>query len=594
MYTIPCRDSGHIVYSYSRSFTTKYYDTGNYGRNYLVFHVSRDPFRLQQSAGSTRALRRVQTNLFLRMNGDPMSKKNDSHHGKRGYDLNQGCSHRLAGFDTANPKSNAAPFMKGAKYRQRIPSSLSIPLKPILVVGDHSGNRRQWVQMIKEAHYHAHDCSCANFISLSKTHATDFSLLIIDTDNLSSAMYDHTALFHDAFLNTPVIFIGPRHMEMFRKDYYEDYPEYLIGCILHYDQHLLLTLIYSGLLVYKTIQEKTAFGYSFGFPTVPMDFGNDSEAVRRLNERIGELAVRETPIFIEAEPGSHPDIVAMRIHNYSSRESAPFGMVPVHFGFRELYEPRLFGIEPNTHEMMPEGIVGQIELMSNGTLLIDNFHCMYRPTQDRLLSYLETKMIFRINARKAQMCDTRIFVSSINSPEELAEEGSFSTELLDLFKNNTIRIPPLREHPEVIPAWIDVFSQWIAEPAADKEPPRFTSAAVEKMMRYPWPGNTDEFLQLMRGFVYSCHDGPVDANDIVFNKNGQIDGKCRLYPCVGLTLKDMEKSFILETLKFHQGNKSATARTLGITDKTLYNKLQEYGKCSSVSNESSRNGPGNG
>ncbi len=514
-----------------------------------------------------------------------MGKHDNVNRGNGRSDLNQACAYRPPGSDKENPRATAVLSAMSSGVSRRIPSSLSIPIKPILIVSDHQDRRRQWSQAIGVARYPTHDCSCDSFISLSKTNATDFSLLILDSDHFSPAMAEHASHFHNAFPHTPVIFIGTGHLESTGVDAQDLYPEYMIGCLPDFDHPLLLGLIYSGLQIYKTVQEKIAFGHSFGFPSVPIYLGEDSEAMRRLNERIVELASRESPVFIEAEPGCRTDIVAMQLHNLSARKSAPFGIVHVHFGFCELYESRLFGIEPQTQELMPEGQAGQIELMNRGTILIDHFHCIYRPTQDRLLSYLKTKTIFRINATEPRMCDTRVFVSSVNAIQELAKEGSFSTELLDVFSDNTIRIAPLREHPEVIPAWIDVFSQWIAEPSGDKEPPRFTTAAVKKMMKHHWPGNTDEFLQLMRRLVYSCENGVVDADDIEFGVGGSTGNPCSLYPCVGLTLDEMEKRFIQETLKHLHGNKAATARMLGITEKTLYNKLHEYEKHDSAPGE---------
>ncbi len=488
--------------------------------------------------------------------------------------LDRTCSHRLPGFDKENPRAAIKLPVTVSLEDHRISSSLSIPVKPILVVGDHLENRRQWSKFIEEARHTTHDCSCDSLIAISKTNASGFSLLILDMDNLSPELTEHTPHFRQVFHNIPVIFIGTKYLN--QKEYRIDYPEYLIGCLPNFSPSVLLPLIDTGLRIYKTVQEKTAFSNSFGFLNVPMKLGERTDAIRHLNKRAVELASQDGPVLIEAEPGCRADIVALLIHNGSVRKSAPFGMVDVHFGFRELYETRLFGIEAGTYELYPDGMVGQIELMNRGSILIDNIHCMFRPTQDRLLSYLKTRTIFRINSFDPRICDTRVFVASVDNLERLVEENSFSKELLEMFADSTIRIPPLREHRDAIHEWIDVFSQWIAEPSADMEPPRFTAAAVEKMMQYAWPGNTDEFIQVMRRLVYSCKTGIVNAEDVVFNTEKAVHAKGGAIPFVGITLEEMEKRFIQETLKAQQGNKAATARMLGITEKTLYNKLRKY------------------
>ncbi len=479
-------------------------------------------------------------------------------------------TYRLPGFDRDNPRAMVGLSEEAIQKSKRVPCSLSIPFKPILIVSDEISFRKLWKQTINDSQYQTYDCSCEHFITLSQKNASEFSMVIVDTDHLSSAWDNRTRFFHDTYAQTPVIFVGRGHTEAIPL---EDYPEYLIGCLFEFDETMLLTLVHSGLQVYRTIREKIAFSHSFGMPVVPIHFGLAALPIRRFQGNIESIAPRDVPVFIEAEPGIRADIAALQIHALSSRKLAPFGFVHLNFGFRELYEPRLFGIEPLTHPYMPEGQIGLIELMNRGTVLIESFQCMHKPTQERLLSYLKTGMLYRINAFESRMCDTRIIVTSTLSLEELAADGSFSKELLEIFSKNRMRIPTMREFPEVLPEWITFFSAWISETDERPKPPQFTEAAVKKMMDYSWPGNTEEFIQVIRRLVHTNTD-VVDAAHVVFNE--RRNGGTSLASFVGLTQEEMIKRFILETLRSQRGNRAATARMLDISEKTLYNKLREY------------------
>ncbi len=478
---------------------------------------------------------------------------------------------KFPGFDRDNPRAMVGLPGEVMQNPKRVPCSLSIPFKPILIVSDAISFRKQWTQAINEAQYQTYDCSCGHFITLSQRSAGEFSLVIVDTDNLAPAMGNHTRFFHDTYSQTPVIFVGSGHVKLIPL---EDYPEYLIGCLFEFDKSTLLPLVHSGLQVYRTIQEKIAFSYSFGMPVIPIHFGLGALSIRRFQGNLETIAPQDVPVFIEAEPGIRADIAALQIHGLSNRRLAPFGGVRLNFGYRELYEPQLFGIEPQTHIHIPEGQIGLIELMSRGTVLIESFQCMLKPTQERLLSYLKTGVLYRVNAFESRMCDTRIIVTSTSSLEELGLEGSFSPELLEILSKNRLRIPSLREFPEILSEWITFFTAWISETVERPKPPEFTPEAVKKLTDHSWPGNTEEFFQVLRRLVHSREE-VIDAEHIVFNDKS-LHGSASLASFVGLTQEEMSKRFILETLRSQRGNRAATARMLDISEKTLYNKLRDY------------------
>ncbi len=492
-------------------------------------------------------------------------------------DLDQICELRVSRFDRDNPgqSSNVFPLPPQTTAHQSV--SLSVPLKPILIVSDHFENRTSWMKAVGDELYQVQCCTSESFIILAQAKQTEFSLIILDTDHISELLYQLGGFLRSAFEFTPLIIIGSGHVSRMKRD---EYHEYLVGILKEFDPVFLLPLVSSGLKYYRTIQERNELNISMGFPVckVNINFSGIPGASQRLDDDIRFAASQDGPVFIDAWPGANTDIVAANIHAGSSRSREPFDVFIFGNVLMNFRGPALFGLEKGTNALFPNGWVGKLELFNHGTVLIDEIANLRIPTQERLLSCLKTKSLYRINASRPIPNNTRILAAgSLSELKKWIDVGAFSKELFETLSQVTVRVPELKEYSDSLPPWIAVLSEWLCE-SIDRTPPRFTESAIDKMVNHSWPGNTRELHHLLRYLIFSNTSGIIDADDIDFRFMESPSLKPSLSPFMGLSYDEVERQFILETLAWQRGNRSATAKILGISEKTLYNKMKEYEK----------------
>ncbi len=493
------------------------------------------------------------------------------------HDLNQICELRVSRFDRDNPGQSSNVFLLPPQTTAHKSVALSVPLKPILIVSDHSENRTNWMKAVGDELYQVQCCTSESFIILAQAKQTEFSLIILDTDYISEAVYRLGGFLRSAFEFTPLIIIGSGHVSRVKRN---EYHEYLVGILKEFDPVFLLPLVSSGLKYYRTIQERNGLNISMGFPVckVNINFSGTPGASQRLENAIRSAASQDGPVFLDAWPGTSTDIVAANIHAASSRSREPFDVFMFGSVLMNFRGPALFGLEKGTNSLFPDGWVGKLELFNHGTVLIDEIGDLQIPTQERLLSCLKTKSLYRINATRPIPNNTRIIAAgSSRELKKWIDLGAFSKELFETLTQVTVRVPELKEYAEDLPPWITVLSEWLCE-SIDLRPPRFTEAAFDKMMNYSWPGNARELHHLLRHLVFSNTSGTIDADDIDFRFMESPSSKPSLSPFMGLSYDEIERRFIEETLAWQRGNRSATAKVLGISEKTLYNKMKEYEK----------------
>ncbi len=487
-------------------------------------------------------------------------------------DIDEICPYRISQHNPVRSASNS-PLYEGERSI-RSPINLSIPLRPILVVSDSSDHRAEWTGFIAEEHYQTLDCTYGNFLAFPRDYPIDLSFVVCDLDHCTIELQVLFRFLKEIYPQLPVILMGTQRDISIPK---EEYPDYLIGSLSRFEPALFAPLINSGLTIHKTIKEKLALGYSAGIPFVPINMIGDSPAFVRLNEEIRVAAQADGAVLLTGERGTRKDIVAVQIHWQSQRRANPFDVIQTNIVIREIQEPYLFGQEPNVHPLSPEGYVGRLELMDHGSILLNEIEYMGKTTQEMLLSYFKTKTLHRLKSSKPRICDTRVFASGSPILSEMVDNGGFSQELYNYLCATTVRVPALREFIEGIPGMVQATIRWLAESVGAKEPPVFSDSAIEKMMLYSWPGNTVEFEQVMHRAVFCNKSGRIGPEDLVFDFEPANDQQSLLH-WIGKPLDEIEKRFILETLWLNQGNRSLTAKTLGISEKTLYNKLREYEK----------------
>lgn len=299
------------------------------------------------------------------------------------------------------------------------------------------------------------------------------------------------------------------------------------------------------------------------------------EAVQKLAEQIEKVAQTEASVLVVGESGTGKELVARAIHTRSPRADQPF--VPVNCGAipASLIEAELFGHEKGSFTGAVAQNIGYFEHASGGTLFLDEVTEMPLDMQVQLLRVLETGTFHRVGGLEPVRVNVRIVAATNRDPYMAVAEGRFREDLLYRLAVVPLRVPPLRERPGDVPylaqRFLDGFN------TAEGCEKSFSKKALEALAAYDWPGNVRELKNTIhRAFIMadSVIEIPAPALSKRTPKTHLTQGCLKM--CVGTSLLQAQRELILATLAHHEGDKRSTARTLGISLKTLYNRLGTY------------------
>ena len=276
------------------------------------------------------------------------------------------------------------------------------------------------------------------------------------------------------------------------------------------------------------------------------------------------------------------DCVARTLHDLSPRKQRPFVAVNCAAIPETLIESEIFGHEKGSFTGALERRIGCFELASNGTLLLDELAEMPIGTQAKLLRVLEERKLRRLGAKSEIDVDVRVLAATNRSPEQAIEQNSLRSDLYYRLNVFHIHLPPLRSHLDDLPT----MAQAMLEEMNKKHTRKVAGLApsiVDRMMAWNWPGNARELRNTIERAVILCPDGaPLDAGHLppAFGKSLMATpaaNDASLVPIrVGTTVDEAERLLILRTLEATGQNKTRAAEILGVSLKTLHNKLKEY------------------
>jgi DNA-binding NtrC family response regulator len=307
------------------------------------------------------------------------------------------------------------------------------------------------------------------------------------------------------------------------------------------------------------------------------------QAMRTLAEQIEKVARTEASVLVVGESGSGKELVARSIHTGSERADQPF--VPVNCGAipATLIEAELFGHEKGSFTGAVAQNIGYFEHASGGTLFLDEVTEMPLDMQVQLLRVLETGMFHRVGGLEQVRVNVRIVAATNRDPYAAVAEGRFREDLLYRLAVVPLRVPPLRERLEDVPylaqRFLDGFN------AAEGAKKTFSKRAMDTLAGYDWPGNVRELKNTIhRAFIMADDVIEIQGPSLTRRPAKTQIAQGSLKMCVGTSLLQAQRELILATLAHHQGDKRRTARTLGISLKTLYNRLGSYETSSSALN----------
>ena len=304
-----------------------------------------------------------------------------------------------------------------------------------------------------------------------------------------------------------------------------------------------------------------------------------SHAMQELMRQVEMAAPSTASVLITGETGSGKEMVARSIHMLSPRVDRPFVAINCSAIPESLMESEIFGHERGAFTGAAERRIGCFELADGGTLLLDEIGEMPAPTQAKLLRVLEDRKIRRLGSKVETPVDVRVLAATNKNPELAVADGHLRQDLYFRLNVFHIHLPPLREHKDDLALLIEHLLTEISE----KHGKKVTSVGTDVMelfRSYPWPGNVRELRNVLeraaiasdRGVITRTHL-PSDFGHAPAVAAGGLSGI--RFP-VGTTVEDAERELIVQTLAATSQNKTRAAELLGISLKTLHNKLKEY------------------
>jgi len=302
----------------------------------------------------------------------------------------------------------------------------------------------------------------------------------------------------------------------------------------------------------------------------------NSPAMQRVYDLVARVAVTDATVLLVGESGTGKEEVAATIHEFGRRKKAPF--LPLNCGAvsPQLIESELFGHERGSFTGASQLHIGYFERCSGGSLFLDEVTEMPLELQVRLLRVLETGKLVRVGGNQPISVDVRVIAASNRSPEQAVREGKFREDLFYRLNVFPIVLPPLRERQGDIELlaqhFLDQFNR------AEGTQKKFSPGTIRELSNYSWPGNVRELKNVIqRGFIMA--DQTIELAPLPVRREepagaqraGGLDGIK-----VGSTVADVERHFILATLEQCGGDKRKAAEILGISLKTLYNRLNLY------------------
>ena len=306
-----------------------------------------------------------------------------------------------------------------------------------------------------------------------------------------------------------------------------------------------------------------------------------SPAMLKLLDTVALVAQSEATVLITGESGTGKELIAGATHFNSTRKDAPFVKINCAAITESLLESELFGHEKGSFTGANRQKDGKFVQADGGSLFLDEVSEMPLSMQVKLLRVLQERELTRVGGEEVIRVDVRVIAATNKILTDLIAKGSFREDLYYRLNVVDLYIPPLRERSDDIPLIAQRFLETFAEKNR-KDVNGFTPAAMDVLVRYNWPGNVRELMNSIERAVVLARSEILDAQDFISMQpaiEAYEAGSGRRMDFSGdMRLEDVEKSVILKTLEAAEGNKSETARRLGITRKTLHKKLKLYGE----------------
>ena len=302
----------------------------------------------------------------------------------------------------------------------------------------------------------------------------------------------------------------------------------------------------------------------------------NSEAIRKVTQLADEVARSNVRVLIEGESGTGKEIIARSIHHKSERALQPFISVNCAALPEQLLEAELFGHVKGAFTGAIADKPGRFQLADGGTLFLDEIGDLSAKGQGDLLRVLEDGTFRMVGGTKMIQVDVRVLAATNKNLQQAVAAGKFREDLLYRLQIVPISIPPLRERAEDIPLLVESFLEHFT--ARHKRPARtFSREAIQVLQRFPWPGNVRQLRNAVERIVLTCKTSTIGVGVLPDFLRAHDRNAAEFTVRAGMTLAEVEKLLIRQTLTHATANREKAARLLGISRRSLQYKLKEYG-----------------
>jgi len=299
-----------------------------------------------------------------------------------------------------------------------------------------------------------------------------------------------------------------------------------------------------------------------------------SPGLERVRKLISKVAPTNSTTVILGETGTGKELVARALHDQSLRAEMPFVAINCGALPESLIESELFGHRKGSFTGADEHRVGLFEVANGGTLFLDEIGELPKAMQAKLLRFLESGEIRRVGENESFTVDVRVVCATHRHLDQMVEEGDFREDLMFRINTFEIRLPPLRERTEDIP---DLARHLLLRHRGQARPGEtfFTPQAIQALCDHCWPGNVRELANVIEHATILCDDGPISVEHLPHKFDSRRARGPQLKSPGPQTLREIEMQAIHDALERLSGNKPKAAEELGISLKTLYNKLNQ-------------------
>jgi len=301
-------------------------------------------------------------------------------------------------------------------------------------------------------------------------------------------------------------------------------------------------------------------------------------AMQGIFEVLRRVAPTNISVLIEGQSGTGKELLAKAIHNNSPRRHKLFKPVNCAGLTETLLESELFGHVKGAFTGAANDRKGLFEIADKGTLFLDEIGDMAPNSQAKLLRVIEDGVVIPVGSNKATVVDVRVISATNQSLTKLIEEKKFRQDLYFRIKGVSISLPALRDRAEDIPELAEFFLKEAVAEIGSKVT-GITDTAMTVLSNYDWPGNIRQLRNCIRTMVVMCEGDKLDVGDITpeISQRPQLGaGTGVTSGLTGVSLNELEKKAIINTLAKTKGNREKAAKILGIGERTLYRKIKEY------------------